>query len=125
MRISDWSSDVCSSDLYGGSTCHPTSMVQPFAQEQAQRNRPIYLVMQKMESNHWAEPVPADEFSVNGREWEPIPEGVQVRGSRYALLIDDLEEVDLQLPLARARSDERRVGKEGVSTCRSWWSPDH
>src|SRR3546814_14541399 len=24
-----------------------------------------------------------------------------------------------------ARSEERRVGKEGVSTCRSRWSPDH
>src|SRR3546814_5573105 len=24
-----------------------------------------------------------------------------------------------------ARSDERRVGKECVSTCRSRWSPDH
>src|SRR3546814_14387712 len=23
------------------------------------------------------------------------------------------------------RSDERRVGKEGVSTCRYWWSPYH
>src|SRR3546814_12661815 len=23
------------------------------------------------------------------------------------------------------RSEERRVGKEGVSTGRSWWSPDH
>src|SRR3546814_12926259 len=23
------------------------------------------------------------------------------------------------------RSEERRVGKEGVSTCRSRWSPDH
>lgn len=88
---------------YGGSTCHPTSMVQPFAQEQAQLNRPIYLVMQKMESNHWAEPVPADEFSVNGRDWESIPKGVQVRGSRYALVIDNLQEADLQLPLARAQ----------------------
>src|SRR3546814_49929 len=25
--------------------------------------------------------------------------------------------------LAIARSEERRVGKECVSTCRSWWSP--
>ena len=87
---------------YGGSTCHPTSMVQPFAQEQAQKNHPIYLVMQKMESNHWAEPVPADEYSVNGRDWLAVPKGVEVRGSRYALVIDDLEEADLQLPLARA-----------------------
>src|SRR3546814_12208071 len=26
---------------------------------------------------------------------------------------------------AQRRSDERRVGKEGVSTCRSRWSQDH
>src|SRR3546814_17966551 len=26
---------------------------------------------------------------------------------------------------ARARSEERRVGNEGVSTCRSRWSPEH
>src|SRR3546814_20311757 len=26
---------------------------------------------------------------------------------------------------AGVRSEERRVGKECVSTCRSWWSPDH
>src|SRR3546814_19079570 len=24
---------------------------------------------------------------------------------------------------ATGRSEERRVGKEGVSTCRSWWEP--
>src|SRR3546814_14251455 len=28
------------------------------------------------------------------------------------------------LPEFVARSEERRVGKEGVRTCRSWWSPD-
>src|SRR3546814_13958440 len=28
-------------------------------------------------------------------------------------------------PCARPRSEERRVGKECVSTCRSRWSPDH
>src|SRR3546814_18683437 len=34
-------------------------------------------------------------------------------------LADDSE---LDMPLS-ARSEERRVGKEGVSTCRSRWSP--
>src|SRR3546814_12158651 len=29
------------------------------------------------------------------------------------------------LPLAVVRSEERRVGKEWVRTCRSRWSPDH
>src|SRR3546814_11844024 len=28
-------------------------------------------------------------------------------------------------PAGNARSEERRVGKECVSTCRSRWSPDH
>src|SRR3546814_15947769 len=28
-------------------------------------------------------------------------------------------------PRPAARSEERRVGKECVSTCRSWWSPYH
>src|SRR3546814_20256645 len=27
--------------------------------------------------------------------------------------------------LEKSRSEERRVGKEGVSTCRSRWAPDH
>lgn len=88
---------------YGGSTCHPTGMVQPFANGQAQRHRPIYLVMQKMDSSHFAEPLPADEFSVNGRDWEPIPNGIEVLGSRYALVIDELQEADLKLPLTRAQ----------------------
>src|SRR3546814_12119756 len=30
-----------------------------------------------------------------------------------------------RLPLQRPRSEERRVGKECVSTCRSRWSPYH
>src|SRR3546814_13448771 len=29
------------------------------------------------------------------------------------------------LPSDGPRSDERRVGKEGVRTCRARWSPDH
>src|SRR3546814_16216429 len=33
-----------------------------------------------------------------------------------ASLLDEVED---------RRSEERRVGKEGVSTCRSGWSPDH
>src|SRR3546814_2700964 len=31
----------------------------------------------------------------------------------------------LPLPLIESRSEERRVGKECVSTCRSRWSPYH
>jgi hypothetical protein len=86
---------------YGGSTCHPTSMVQPFANAQSELGNPIYLVMQKMESNHWAEPLPADEYSIDGQSWLAVPKGIEVRGSRYALVIDDLHEDEFTLPLTR------------------------
>src|SRR3546814_13816716 len=32
---------------------------------------------------------------------------------------------DLLIGFTSGRSEERRVGKECVSTCRSWWSPYH
>jgi hypothetical protein len=57
--------------------------------------------MQKMQSNHWAEPLPADEYSVDGQTWLAVPKGIEVRGSRYALVIEDLHEEDLTLPLTQ------------------------
>src|SRR3546814_13925046 len=72
MRISDWSSDVCSSDLRGLAAA--------------------------------GRPQPADEGAVRHRERHVVD-----RGERAELL----------------RSEERRVGKACVSTCRSRWSPYH
>lgn len=86
---------------YGGNTCHPSSMVQPFAATQAEKGKPIYLVMEKMQSKHFAEPIRSDEYSINGRTWLTVPAGIHVLGSRYALAIKDLKQTDLALPLAR------------------------
>ncbi len=85
---------------YGGNTCHPSNMVQPFAKDTVTQGGPIHLVMQKMVSSHWAEGR-AEEFSVDGQRWERVPDKIEVRGSRYALVIEDLKEADLSLPLAR------------------------
>lgn len=84
---------------YGGNTCHPQTMVQPFAREYVRNGSRIYLVMEPMESKHFAEPIRADEFSVDGLHWEKIPDSINVLGSRYALAIKDLrvEEFDLSL----------------------------
>src|SRR3546814_5018586 len=78
MRISDWSSDVCSSDLPAGGL-----------------------------------PPPALSFPHPGIGSPPagfIGVAVFSRNGR---------------PSSRRRSEERRVGKECVSTCRSRWSPYH
>src|SRR3546814_1368448 len=76
MRISDWSSDVCSSDL--------------LARDVSGRERVV------------------EEASVPVDAREP--------GTQQQLLAEELDP---------ERSEERRVGKECVSTCRSRWSPYH
>src|SRR3546814_10441598 len=78
MRISDWSSDVCSSDLLAW---------MPLARKFASRHRRAQC-------------------------------GLGVRRRR-------VDTPRATTGTARERSEERRVGKECVSTCRSRWSPYH
>lgn len=88
---------------YGGNTCHPSSMVQPFAKTFAQRGQTIHLCMEQMLSNHFAEPLCAAEYSIDGVDWQKIPETIEVRGSRYALVIEELHKERFVLPLDQTR----------------------
>src|SRR3546814_1125960 len=90
MRISDWSSDVCSSDLY---SVHAGREPGFHLDAGAGRAGP-------------GNPVPAIAVAIYGAE---------VR-RRALFAVPGLED---------RRSEERRVGKECVSTCRSRWSPYH
>src|SRR3546814_10659762 len=97
MRISDWSSDVCSSDLpecrLGILTLDDHALlVGPVHQVEAER----CLVDGVL-------PVPHDQLACSNSEVPRHPVAV-----RHPLGHD-------------ARSEERRVGKECVRTCRSWW----
>src|SRR3546814_20898540 len=78
MRISDWSSDVCSSDLLTifDATCPLVTKVHIEVKRYSREGREVVLI---------------------GHAGHPEVE----------------------------RSEERRVGKECVSTCRSRWSPYH
>src|SRR3546814_14122169 len=84
MRISDWSSDVCSSDLV----------------ESLSRRHVVPL-----DTSVW-------NRLADGRE-----EGASAIKSKL-LRLKDAERLF-------CRSEERRVGKECVSTCRSRWAPHH
>src|SRR3546814_2632266 len=81
MRISDWSSDVCSSDLRAPDRPRWRNLVLRFR----------------------SDPTGADM----------ITDSIQRYGSVTRFLHWGM------------RSEERRVGKECVSTCRSRWSPYH
>ena len=85
---------------YGGSTCHPLTAVQPFVREVSSHGTSVRLLMQEINSNHFAEQLRADSYSTDGIEWVKVPKPISVLGSRYALVIDSLEEVDLKVSLA-------------------------
>jgi len=84
---------------YGGFTCHPLTMVQPFARQTEKRGEEVLIIMQKMDSKHRAPPEIAKEYSDDGVNWQPIPEGIQVRGSRYALVLDELRVEEFSVDL--------------------------
>src|SRR3546814_17723245 len=102
MRISDWSSDVCSSDL---------SKVSP-----------------RKSSNSLEDAGPRAYIEGGGycpaRAFAKIPEAIHhPRGLSLPGPWSDAH--GPHLTLLASRSEERRVGKECVSTCRSRWSPYH
>jgi hypothetical protein len=85
---------------YGGGTCHPQTMVQPFAKTFTRNGSAIYLCMEEMESRHFAEPKRAEQSSSDGLNWEDIPKGVNVLGSRYALVVKEFRSETFDLALA-------------------------
>src|SRR3546814_20708803 len=102
MRISDWSSDVCSSDLWWGLASLGT----------------IRLRIDDVEAIRDSLAVPTDDLNRlllhfalgralgNGRCYD--------ESFRHYAAAHELR-----------RSEERRVGKECVSTCRYRWGPYH
>src|SRR3546814_15657742 len=109
MRISDWSSDVCSSDLGDGGRTLTLAIASvdkdDFARAAAKSPKRYSVSM----------PVPAatgrlDLPSVRGDESRPLVVIDAGHGGHDPGAI---------------RSEERRGGNECVSTCRSRWSADH
>ncbi len=88
---------------YGGGTMHPVSKVQPFCRMHIDHGEQIRLIMQEIQSEHGFTAAYATEFSRDGENWEPIPEGIRVTGSRYALVLDEIVEGDLDVDLTDYR----------------------
>src|SRR3546814_12411295 len=130
MRISDWSSDVCSSDLHinDGNRCtgfglgvfnraenrHALEVLAGFLGMDT-RNEGIFAV--RVFAAHMGVELPglagnslSDDFSVF------------VDQNRHLQILGNIL---ISRRLRLCRSEARRVGEECVSTCRSRWSPSH
>src|SRR3546814_14816189 len=105
MRISDWSSDVCASDLFG--TLDRKEAALPPAP-----TLPAPVLLRWQES--WGDGMCAAAAAALA---EPPPIDLTLK--------DPSATAEMAVRLGGARSEERRVGKECVSTCRSRWSPYH
>src|SRR3546814_11246935 len=108
MRISDWSSDVCSSDL---SFALDTGTFDIQAGGKARLRKKTFEYTQDKYDGVDGELTLADVLGRQSYSLADIEPVVGKEGER-----------DL---LAGGRSEESRVGKECVSTGRSRWSPCH
>src|SRR3546814_13636129 len=113
MRISDWSSDVCSSDLALG-VGELFLELRNRAVGKLASAREITTALRLIEF----EPRRVQPLLELGGARDLVLLGLPARG-QFGRLLFEIGEVGLE------RSDERRVGKECVSTCRSRWSPCH
>src|SRR3546814_14939152 len=103
MRISDWSSDVCSADLL---------MIALAPSGAAQQPRP----------ERQDEFVPVSELPPQ-EQLPSAPLVVAAYAFAWLAIGGYVLSVARRLTTVQQRSDERRVGKEGVSTFRSRWAP--
>jgi hypothetical protein len=84
---------------YGGPTCHPTKQVRPFVKDVVANKGHVHLLMEPMDSKADPDLVPATEYSEDGVLWKPIPKGIRVTGSRYAVVLGEIKAEEIELPL--------------------------
>ncbi|MHB9130430.1 MAG: transposase [Armatimonadota bacterium] len=71
----------------GGDTlCHPLTQVQPFAAQVTSCGARVHWVTSITRSKFAKPPVPAKEYSADGRQWFPLPQGIAVYSSTHALV---------------------------------------
>src|SRR3546814_15004118 len=123
MRISDWSSDVCSSDLcrFGSQGLDGLCVVlggQPVGCPLFNSLPDLAIVKCTDAMAHILKEVPLIAAALT----EPrICDGMRPR--RHSDRLGGSGQYDIHV--CWCRSAERRVGKECVSPCRSRWSPYH
>src|SRR3546814_19980328 len=103
MRISDWSSDVCSSDL----RVPATDTMPKTGSTTCERCKSVYYVTATSAIMRDKDSIDCTVCGLELIRWNEA----KIYGA--------------ELKSRGPRSEERRVGNECVSTCRSRWSPCH
>src|SRR3546814_14600705 len=125
MRISDWSSDVCSADLGPEDRLSGRDGTVPITWDAAEQYREDAAVALGA--------IP--EIAINKALADSLQEAIELlddceiahpgRWEAALAMVGRSKLLNNSDPSKEHRSEERRVGKECVSTCRSRWSPYH
>src|SRR3546814_14832936 len=129
MRISDWSSDVCSSDL---DPEQYFQMVLHLVKGERLSQRDLIRQLTTMQYTRNEVTLERSTYRVRGDVIDIHPAENDAAAIRVELFDDEIESIsefdpltgELKRKLPRVtifRSEARRVGKECVSTCRSRW----
>src|SRR3546814_12665726 len=110
MRISDWSSDVCSSDLRPGKGNAIFITIED-------EGGIVNILLWARHFERYRRAVMASRLMLVVGEVQRSKEGV------VHLMASRVADRTAMLDALGDRSAERRVGKECVSKGRSWWSP--
>src|SRR3546814_18503299 len=127
MRISDWSSDLCSSDLSTIDRACTYRITGRFVSQQPS-DFSICALPGQIGENFAADvigfiPAAHIDVAVDG-SFTILVDATPSDGRRNHLSIAGAKSLMVRDSMAD-RSEERRVGKECVSTCRSRWPPYH
>src|SRR3546814_11806283 len=132
MRISDWSSDVCSSDLpkgTDGKVLHPisASALKPVAAQFNADGKPFNMGMvfpvstHNYELRYWlAAGGLKPGFYTEGDVSGTVGADVKLSVTPPPQMPEPIEAAPIE-----SRPEERRVGNEGVSSCELPWSPNN
>src|SRR3546814_12384513 len=122
MRISDWMSDVCSADLMARGPVLPR-----LAEELGATPELLGIIVAASTVTGILFKLPSGALSdVIGKKRVMVIGGLFFAAPPFLYpFVDDATSLLWLRFLHGFRSEERRVGKECVSTCRSRWSPYH
>src|SRR3546814_15674851 len=116
MRISDWSSDVCSSDLQP-----PGARISRFLKGRLAHSISAAAGVSARGGQILKARLQVGESAVN----RPAVSGISAEADCQQALARLEMAIRASGDVLYERSEERRVGKDCVSTCRSRWSPNH
>ena len=84
---------------YGGTICHPLTVIRPFAFRCASVGLAVRVLMSSTKSEFLGRPAFATEYTTDRVNWQHLPRGIRT-GSPYALVMRNLTPCKAQLDLS-------------------------